>query len=176
MTLIELLEALSYVVTIVGLPFGIWVYLHDQGKERKNEEEEVYVRLSDQYAGFLELVLKNADLQLTTRNAPSAPFTPEQQERRMVLFEILVALFERAYILVYEDDMDKDETRLWASWEDYMREWCRRSDFREALPSLLRGEDPDFAAYIQRLAAEEGIVQKNDGNDAQPDKTRPISQ
>jgi hypothetical protein len=52
--------------------------------------------------------------------------------------------------------MDKDEARLWASWEDYMREWCRRPDFREALPSLLRGEDPDFAAYIQRLSAEEG--------------------
>lgn len=155
MTLLELLEALSYIVTIVGLPFGIWVYLRDQEKERKNEEEEVYVRLSDQYAEFLELVLKNADLQLTTRHALAAPPTPEQQERRMVLFEILVALFERAYILVYEDDMDKDETRLWASWEDYMREWCRRPDFREALPALLSGEDPGFAAYIQRLATEE---------------------
>lgn len=73
----------------------------------------------------------------------------------MVLFEILVALFERAYILVYEEDMDKDEARLWASWEDYMREWCRRADFREALPALLSGEDPDFAAYISRLSAEE---------------------
>ena len=155
MTFLEILEALSYVVTIFGLPFGIWVYLRDQRKERKNEEEEVYVRLSDQYAEFLELVLKNADLQLTTRNALAAPPTPEQQERRMVLFEILVALFERAYILVYEEDMDRDEARLWASWEDYMREWCRRPDFREALPSLLSGEDPDFATYIQRLSSEE---------------------
>lgn len=73
----------------------------------------------------------------------------------MVLFEILVSLFERAYILVYEERMDKEELRLWASWEDYMREWCRRRDFREALPALLRGEDPDFAAYIRRLAEQE---------------------
>lgn len=155
MTLLETLEALSYIVTVVGLPLGIYVYLRDQQKERRNEEEEVYVRLSDQYAEFLELVLKNADLQLTTRNAPQAPLTPEQQERRMVLFEILIALFERAYILVYEDDMDREETRLWASWEDYMREWCGRADFREALPALLRGEDPDFAAYIRTLAKQE---------------------
>jgi len=153
MNLMEFLEGLSYLVTVVGLPFGIWVYLRDQRKERKNEEEEVYVRLSDQYADFLRLVLKNADLQLTTRNAPATQLSDEQKERRMVLFEILVALFERAYILVYEEDMDKDEARLWASWEDYMREWCRRADFREALPSLLSGEDPDFAAYISRLAA-----------------------
>ncbi len=142
-------------MTVIGLPFGIWVYLRDQNKERKNEEEEVYVRLSDQYADFLRLVLKNADLQLTTRNAPATQLSDEQKERRMVLFEILVALFERAYILVYEEDMDKDEARLWASWEDYMREWCRRADFREALPALLSGEDPDFAAYISRLSAEE---------------------
>lgn len=161
MTLIEQLEALSYIVTVVGLPFGIWVYLRDQQKERKNEEEEVYVRLSDQYAEFLELVLKNADLQLTTRSTPIAPLTPEQNERRSVLFEILIALFERAYILVYEPDMDPQEVRLWASWEDYMREWCRRPDFRELLPNLLRGEDPDFTAYIQRLANEEGATRAN---------------
>ena len=36
-----------------------------------------------------------------------------------------------------------------------MREWCRRADFRNRLPELLRGEDPDFAAYIRRLAVEE---------------------
>ena len=156
----ELLEGLSYLVTVIGLPFGIWVYLRDQRKERKNEEEEVYVRLSDQYADFLRLVLKNADLQLTTRNAPCAQLSDEQKERRMVLFEILVALFERAYILVYEPDMDKDEARLWASWEDYMREWCRRADFREALPSLLSGEDPDFAAYITRLSDEAAAARR----------------
>jgi len=155
MTLLEQLEALSYIVTVIGLPLAIFVYLRDQQKERKNEEEEVYVRLSDQYSAFLEIVLKNADLQLTTRNTPATPPTPEQQERRRVLFEILVSLFERAYILVYEEDMDKEEARLWASWEDYMREWCARPDFRDALPYLLRGEDPDFAAYIAKLAKEE---------------------
>jgi hypothetical protein len=158
MTPLEILEALSYLVTVIGLPLGIFVYFRDQRKERRNEEEEVYVRLTDQYSSFLKLVLENADLQLTTRNAPSAALSPEQQERRMVLFEILISLFERAYILVYEDDMDKEEARLWASWEDYMREWCRRADFREALADLLRGEDPDFCDYIRRLAAEESVA------------------
>jgi len=155
MTFLETLEALSYVVTVIGLPFGIWVYLRDQQKERRNEEEEVYVRLSDQYAEFLELVLKNADLQLTTRNAPAGPLTPEQQERRMVLFEILIALFERAYILVYEEKMSGQAARLWRTWEDYMRVWCRRADFRSMLPELLEGEDADFARHITRIAREE---------------------
>ncbi len=161
MTFLEQLEALSYIVTVVGLPFGIYVFIKEQRKERANEDEEVYVRLSDQYAEFLELVLKNADLQLTTRTTPGGPLSPEQIERRSVLFEILVSLFERAYILVYEDDMAPQPARLWKSWEDYMREWCRRPDFREHLPNLLRGEDPDFSAYIRRLAAEEAATKRS---------------
>lgn len=35
-----------------------------------------------------------------------------------------------------------------------MREWCARNDFRNALPDMLRGEDPDFVSYIQGLARE----------------------
>ena len=36
-----------------------------------------------------------------------------------------------------------------------MREWCQREDFRELLPRLVQGEDPDFVGYLQRVAAEE---------------------
>ncbi len=49
--------------------------------------------------------------------------------------------------------MPKQTRRLWSSWEDYMREWCRNDDFRDALPELLEGEDLDFQAHIRRIAA-----------------------
>jgi hypothetical protein len=62
-------------------------------------------------------------------------------------------LFERAYLLLYEDNMKEKQLRRWRSWEDYMGEWCNRADFRGSLPALLRGEDPEFAYYIQTLAA-----------------------
>lgn len=55
--------------------------------------------------------------------------------------------------------MDTKQRRRWHSWEDYLREWSRHEDFRERLPHLLRGEAPDFAAYIQRLAEEEEAAQ-----------------
>jgi hypothetical protein len=155
MRMLELWEILSYVVTVIGLPFAIVVFLLEQRKERKNEEEEIYQRLSDEYREFLKLVLDNADLQLLRRDSSARDLTPEQNERRFALFGILISLFERAYLLVYEDDMDKQSRRLWKSWEDYMREWVRRSEFREALPELLEGEDEDFTHYIQILAQEE---------------------
>lgn len=155
MTALEWLEALSYVVTIVGLPFAILVFIKEQRKERENDDEERYLQLSDEYAKFLRLVLDNADLRLMTQTEPRTPFTPEQIERRNVLFEVLVSIFERAYILVYDDKMNRQASRLWQTWADYMREWCRRPDFRELLPELLQGEDPDFQNYIRQIAAEE---------------------
>lgn len=148
----EFWEVASYVVTVVGLPFGIGVFIWEQRRERQNEEEEIYQRLSDEYAEFSKLLLDNADLGLMTQIG-KRDLTPEQIERRNILFDILISLFERAYILVYEENMSEQTQRLWASWADYMRFWCARDDFRESLPWLLEGEDPNFGAYIRHVAA-----------------------
>jgi hypothetical protein len=51
--------------------------------------------------------------------------------------------------------MSHQATRLWQTWDDYIRSWCRRSDFRAALDQLLEGEDPDFQRYIRTVAGEE---------------------
>ena len=148
----EWLEPLSYIVTIFGFPFAIAVFYLEQRKERQNEDEELYQRLSDEYADFLKLVLNHVDLQLIGHYDPQRVLSEEQTQRKRVMFEILVALFERAYILVYDEQLTGQNQRLWSSWEDYMREWCRREDFRSLLPTLLEGEDPDFQHYISRLA------------------------
>ena len=155
MSLHEILEMLSYLVTIVGLPLAILTFMLEQRKERQNEEEEIFQRLSDEYREFLELVLDNADLHLLRREGSTVALTEEQEERRHAIFGILISLFERAYLLVYEPKMSKQTRRLWQSWEDYMREWVRRADFRDALPTLLEGEDEEFTHYISELVSEE---------------------
>ena len=147
-------ELASFVVTALGLPFAIAFFMWEQRKERDNEDEEQYQLLSDAYNDFLRVVLAHPDLQLRT-NEPLADPTPEQRERMLVIFDMLISLFERAYLVAYRQDMSDTERRRWNSWDDYMREWCRREDFHNVLPQLLRGEDPEFQAYIQRIATEE---------------------
>jgi hypothetical protein len=148
----NVVEFSFYLVETFALPFAILVYVFERRKERIADQEELYQRLSDEYTNFLKLVLDNADLQLLSKHAPVRELTEEQKERRLALFGILVSIFERAYILVYEEHMDKQTKRLWSSWEDYMREWCLRPDFLKALPDLLEGEDPDFQRHIERIA------------------------
>ena len=49
----EFWELASFVVTVVGLPFAIGVFLLQQRQERDNEDEEAYQMLSDAYNDFL---------------------------------------------------------------------------------------------------------------------------
>jgi hypothetical protein len=147
-------ELASFVVTALGLPFAIGFFAWEQRKERDNEEEEGYQLLSDAYNDFLKVVLANPDLHLRSNEPLSNP-TLEQNERMLVIFDMLVSLFERAYLVAYKPKMSETEARRWNSWDDYMREWCRREDFHNALPLLLRGEDPQFQSYLRRIAQEE---------------------
>lgn len=37
-----------------------------------------------------------------------------------IIFSMLISLFERAYLLLYEDNMTERLLRRGSSWEDYM--------------------------------------------------------
>ena len=149
---IDTWEMLSYIVTVIGLPLAILVFLYEQHKERDNEDEAVYQLLSDNYQDFLKVTLANPDLKLiSAKKTPE--LSEEQSERMFIIFSMLISLFERAYLLLYENDMTPKQLRRWRSWEDYMREWCQREDFRAALDIQLHGEDPDFVDYLRALAA-----------------------
>ena len=97
MDMLQIWELMSYIVTVVGLPFAILIFIYEQRKERRNEDEEIFQRLSDEYREFLKLVLDNADLQLLRVQSMRTELTEEQKERRLAIFGILISLFERAY-------------------------------------------------------------------------------
>lgn len=154
MSALETWELFSYVVTVIGFPLAIFVFVYEQRRERENEEEAVYQLLSDNYQEFLRTALQHPDLKLFAAEETSE-LSEEQKERMFIVLSMLVSLFERAYLLFYDVTMTPKQRRRWLSWDDYMREWCRRADFRRLLPLLLKGEDPEFVMYIRSLQAQE---------------------
>jgi hypothetical protein len=151
---LESWELASYMVTVIGLPLAILLFLFEQRKERANEEDGVYQLLANAYNDFLKVVIDNADLHLRS-NVPTPDLTPEQRERMLAIFDMLISLLERAYLTAWSPEMTPEQARRWNSWEDFMRQWVRRDDFYRRLPELLRGEDPQFADYLLALAREE---------------------
>ncbi len=63
------LEALSYLVTILGFPIAILVFIYEHRRRLGNEENELHRHLSE-----------------------------EQLEPREIIYRMLVSLFEKAYI------------------------------------------------------------------------------
>jgi hypothetical protein len=154
---VEVWELSSYIVTVIGFPLAIFVFIYEQRRERENEEESVYQLLSDNYQDFLKIALDHPDLRLfATEETPD--LSAEQREKMFIIFSMLVSLFERAYLLLYDRDMPVAQRRRWLSWEDYMREWCQRADFVRALPALLHGEDPEFALYLTSLSRSQPVI------------------
>ncbi len=147
-------ELASFVVTALGLPLAIAIFVYEQRKERANEEAEVYQLLANAYTDFLKVVIDNPDLHLFT-SAATPDLTPQQQERMLVIFDMLMSLFERAYLTAWGEDMNPAQRRRWNVWEDFMREWIRRDDFHLRIEALLVGEDPDFQQYFRGLVQQE---------------------
>ena len=134
------------------------MFAYQQREQRQNEENALHRMLSEEYDGFLKLTLDHADL-LLMRSVKRRGRTCTRRTAwngSHILFSILISLFEKAYIIVYSDRMTKDTARLWQSWEDDMRDWCARDDFRSALPHLLEGEDDAFSVHIRRIATDQG--------------------
>ena len=148
----ELLEALSYLVTILGFPIAIFVFVYEHRRRLINDENELHRHLSEEYDNFVRLTLDNADLLIWRSTDDSANLDQEQLERRRIIYMMLVSLFEKAYIMLFSESMPREGQRRWLSWEDDMHEWCGKKDFASQLPELLEGEDSAFSQHILAIA------------------------
>lgn len=148
-----MIEMLSNLVTALGLPFGIYVFWKQRQRENENEEIAIYESITSDYNEFLRLLTQHSDLKLWSKTS-TGPLTEEQEERLMILFDLLMSLFERAWLLSWSPKMTPAEARRWAAWDNSIREWLNREDFAARLPQLMHGNDPEFSDYIRRVATE----------------------
>jgi len=138
-TWLEWAELLSYIVTIFGFPLALAVSFTSSARRGATSRRRFTSASRTNIRTSSNSSWEAPTCSYSAKREVEHELTEEQKERKLTLFNILVSLFERAYLLVYEDRMDKQTRRLWRSWEDYMREWCRRKDFRATLPELLQG-------------------------------------
>ncbi len=159
MSLPDLFQMLSDIATVIGIPLAILVFLHQEHKERIAEQEEIYDKLMDHYDDIIARIFEHPDIDQHEHPLDN----PELRRQQKILYEMLVTLFERAFILLY-GEKEIAYRRMWNSWEDYILEWLRRPNFRAALPALMVGEDKKFVSYmaeISGLPLVEAIPKKN---------------
>jgi hypothetical protein len=146
-TFLEFMEFLSYVATVIGIPLATVTYILQEKKERQNEQEEIYDKLMGHYTVIQEKLFEFPELDVHDKTLDNF----EDARRQYILYQMVVSLFERSYILL-ASETDPAYQRMWNSWEDYIREWIRHPNFIAALPRLMEGEDKDFVSYMAELS------------------------
>ena len=146
---VNTLDILAKITQLVGIPIGIIVYALNKRRERLDREYGTYNALDEKYVDYLKLCLDNHDLDVADiPNARIGPLSPEQQHRELVMFSILIAIMERAY-LMYKDKSDAVRRAQWEGWNAYIVDWCHRPNFALAAPGLSQEFDRRFCKYLQ---------------------------
>lgn len=148
--MIETLEALSHVATILGIPFAILAYVQQKKKDRRQREMETHLEANERYVEYLKLCLDHPEWGGFDIDGTD----PEIIElgidvRKLTLFEVLISVLESAYLLYQTHESEIREAQ-WKGWVGYMNLWARRDDFRRAWPSLRHNFDRSFVEDMDR--------------------------
>jgi hypothetical protein len=157
----QILEIIALVITILGAPVAIFFYFKERRKERQDREYGTYNALDDKYIDFLNLCLTNADLGIyQMAEDVDKNLSEDQKQRRTVIFEILICLFERAY-LMYKDQSEAIKRNQWAGWNAYIEDWMENVQFLDAWENTLSAQyDNDFLKHMNAIVARKRLIAK----------------
>ncbi len=141
---LEWFELFSYIATVVGIPMALTIFVYQEHKERITEQSEIYDDLMSHYAQIQNKLFEFPELDQHDKPLQNL----ENVRRQRILYEMIVSLFERAFIMLY-GEKDAEYRRMWNSWSDYVNYWTSQLNFRQALPELMKGEDPAFVSYMK---------------------------
>ena len=150
----DVLEALSFLVVLLGVPIGIVQYFRTVKREQLDREYGTYNALDEKFLEFQNLCLENPDLDIfDVPDKTSGTLTPEQQKKELIAFTILFSIFERAY-LMYHDQSTAIKQKQWTGWDEYIQDFCKRENFKRAWLESGATFDKDFEQYVQRFVQE----------------------
>nr|CBX28143.1 unknown protein [uncultured Desulfobacterium sp.] len=72
-----------------------------------------------------------------------------KNRQEQVLFLILISILERAY-LMYHDQSTDIKKRQWTGWVEYIRDYCRKENFRRRWPTLGPQFDKGFVTFMEK--------------------------
>ena len=147
----DYLEAGSYATILLGLPVAIWQFIRSTRKEESDREYGTYNALDEKYIEFQRLCLEHSNLDIfdiPDAGAMSKKDIDKKQE--LIAFTMLFSIFERAYLMYYEQDNDL-KARQWTGWHEYIIDYCKRENFRVAWEISGKTFDTQYQSFMQNL-------------------------
>ena len=136
-------EGLSYIVTVLGLPAAIFLYLKDSERQRLTEHQEIDGKLKEEYNDILDNLIEHPEL-----DKHDGSLSGDQAKQQEHIYQKLIGCFETSFIRLY-GRKEVELQRMWYSWQDVIDEWLHEQNFSNMLASLLVGEDEKFSKFIR---------------------------
>jgi hypothetical protein len=165
----DILEALSFLIVLLGVPVGLVQYFRAVKKEQLDREYGTYNALDEKFLEYQNLCLAHPDLDIfDVPDETPATLTAAQRKKELIAFTILFSVFERAY-LMYHDQSTGLKQKQWTGWDEYIQGFCRRQNFKRAWIESGATYDKDFEQYIRRF------IQWSEAPGPEPPPTPPSS-
>lgn len=162
----DLLSALASIAAILGVPIFLFSYLSNQAAERRRAEYGTYDALDEKYVEFQRLAVQypRLDIADSPLRTPPNDLTDEEIVIRRTLYQVLLATFERAY-LMYKDKSRRLRSAQWKGWDAYLDAYCDRTPFVDAFfngqppsPDYSPTFDEGFEIFVKEKLRKRGII------------------
>lgn len=143
-------------ISLVIAGFSIWWQLKQSNEDSENG---TYDSLDVRFTEFLKECGKYPELEVYNPDVNNwANLSIQQYRRQLILYQILVSILERAYILYHKSHIKKSKMRKhqWQGWKNYIDAYIRSPTFRYAWDVEKIGEDMDrsFIVFMQTHIAQ----------------------
>ena len=149
----DILDIADKIIVILGVPFAIYQYAMAKKKERRDREYGTYDALDEKYIEFQQLCLKYPNLDIFDIPDKSPPNLDEKSKKEeLIIFTILFSIFERAYLL-YSDESSQLKKKQWWGWDEYIKAFSKRQNFKTAWNVSGKTFDTTFQEYMSENLA-----------------------
>ncbi len=148
--IINYLDAVSKIVIILGLPLAFIQYRVTKRREKRDREYGTYNALDEKYLEYQQLCLKYPYLNIfDIPDKNPIELNEEQKKEELILFTMLISIFERAYLL-YTDQKSSIKEKQWLGWDSYIKSFCKRANFLNAWEISGSTFDTEFEQYMKK--------------------------
>jgi len=147
----DIFELLSYVTVVLGLPAAIVQYRRSKLREQADREYGTYNALDEKYMEFQRICFDHPELDIfDIADANPQALDEEKRKQELISFTMLISIFERAY-LMYHDQSNKVKAAQWTGWDEYIRSYAERANFRNAWEVSGETFDRNFENYVEGI-------------------------
>lgn len=147
----DVLEAISYLTIVLGLPAALVQYRRKSLKEQQDREYGTYNALDEKYLEFQRMCFAHPHLDIfDIPDASPHQLTDDERKQELIAFTMLFSIFERAY-LMYGDQSSRIKRQQWTGWQEYLTDFCARENFRRAWRISGNTFDTTFQAFVESM-------------------------